>query len=106
MKDLEGMTRDFAHRLRRNFAQEITQDAKEFKKRVLQFVRRELPPRRGRPNDPRLDAAARMVAQGRSLREVLRAQVPGFDELDTYGRYLAEKGLRSAVSRRHRLTRT
>jgi hypothetical protein len=105
MKDLEAMTRDFAHRLKRNFAHEITQDAKEFKKRVLQFVRRELPPRRGRPNDPRLDAAARMVANGRSLREVLRAQVPSFDGLDTYGRYLAEKGLRSAVTRRRRMAR-
>jgi hypothetical protein len=32
----------------------------------------------------------------------LHEQVRGFDQLDTYGRYLAEKALRQAVARRRR----
>jgi len=73
-----------------------------FKKNVIRLVRRELPPRRGRPKDPRLDAAARMVAQGKSVKDILRSQIPNFDEMDTYSRYLAEKGLRASLSRRKR----
>jgi len=43
-----------------------------------------------------------MVEQGRSVRDALRAQVPGLDAVDTYGRYLAEKGLRAAIARRRK----
>ena len=106
MKDPEIIVRQFAFRLKRDFANEIARDARGFKKSVLRWVRQELPPRRGRPNDPRLDAAARMIGQGKTAREVLRAQVPGYSRLDTYGRYLAEKGLRAAISRRRKQTRT
>ena len=97
---LEQTLRKFAARLRRDFAGEIARDPAGFKKHVLKLIRRELPPKRGRPNDPRLDAAARMVQKGKSVRDVLRLQIPGFDRLDTYGRYLAEKGLRAGVARR------
>jgi hypothetical protein len=75
-----------------------------FKKQVVRLLRRELPPRPGRPNDPRLDAAVRLVEQGKSVRQVLRLQIPGFEHLDFYGRYLAEKGLRAALARRRRKT--
>ena len=99
---LELLARDFAARLQRTFPQRIAQDPRAFKKAVLRCVRKELPPRRGRPNDPRIDAAVRMIESGKSARDVLRVQVPGFSQLDTYGRYLAEKGLRAAVSRRRK----
>lgn len=105
MKDLESSVRQFALRLKDDFANEIACDARGFKKKVLHWLRQELPPRRGRPNDPRLDAAARMIAQGKTTREVLAAQVPGFGRLDTYGRYLAEKGLRAAIGRRRKQKR-
>ena len=39
-----------------------------------------------------------MVRQGKSVPEVLRAQVSDFEKLDTYGRYLVEKALRQGLS--------
>jgi predicted oxidoreductase len=46
-----------------------------------------------------------MREQGKSVQEILRLQTRGFDKLDTYGRYLAEKGLRSAITRRRKRIR-
>ena len=104
---VEAAAREFALFLKINFAQEVARDAKAFKKQVIRLIRRELPPRRGRPNDPRLDYAIRMVEQGKTVKDLLRSQIPGFDLLDAYGRYLAEKGLRAAIARRrkHRASR-
>ncbi len=104
-KILEALTQNFAEQLRKNFAQEITCDPKALRTAVVRFLRRALPLRRGRPNDPRIDAAVRMRDQGRSVKEILRLQIPGFDQRDAYERYLAEKGLRTAITRRHKLTR-
>jgi predicted oxidoreductase len=36
------------------------------------------------------------------VREILRAQIQAFDQLDTYGRMLAEKAFRQALVRRRR----
>jgi len=101
---LEALTHDFAAQIHRDFTQEITQDPKALRASVLRLVRRALPLRRGRPNDPRIDAAMRMLEQGKSIREILRLQTRGFEKLDTYGRYLAEKGLRTAIARRRKRT--
>jgi hypothetical protein len=43
-----------------------------------------------------------MIQQGKSIKEILRCQIPDFQQMDTYGRYLAEKGLRTAIARRRR----
>jgi hypothetical protein len=99
---LEAATRDFAARLKRNFSQEIARNPRDFKKQVLRLVRRTLPPRRGRPNNPHIDTAIRMIEQGKTTKEILRSQITDFEKLDTYGRYLAEKGLRGAIARRRR----
>ena len=101
---LEQVISQFAARLTENFADQISPDPSAFKKRVLRLMRRALPPRPGRPNDPRLDAACRMIQQGNTVKQVLQVQVPDFDRLDTYGSYLAEKGLRAALARRLRIT--
>jgi len=61
MQTLEQTIQHFGDRLRRDFAGEIARDPAAFKKRVVRLIRRELPPRPGRPNDPRLDAAVRRV---------------------------------------------
>jgi hypothetical protein len=103
VQTLEQAIRQFGNRLKREFAEEMTRTPAIFKKQVVRLIRQELPPRRGRPNDPRLDAAVKMVEKGKPLKDVLRLQIPGFDVLDTYSRYLAEKGLRAALSRRRRL---
>lgn len=97
---LEDAAHDFAVRLRRDFPHEIASNPREFKKQVLRLIRRELPPRRGRPTNPQIDAALGMLRQGKTVREILRAQVRGFDQLDTYGRMLAEKALRQGLARK------
>ncbi len=99
---LEHLLCGLAVRLKREFADQISHDPAIFKKQVIRFIRRELPPKPGRPNDPRIDAAARLVEQGKSVKAVLRIQIRGFDKLDPYERYLAEKGLRAAISRRRK----
>ena len=100
MQNLQQSIRDFGAQLRHQFGNEISLDAAGFKKKVLRLVRQALPPRPGRPNDPQIDSAVRLVQQGKTVKQVLRLQIPGFDKLDTYGRYLAEKGLRAAITRR------
>ncbi len=101
-KLLEALTADFAEQLQREFAHEITSDPKAFKTYLIRLLRRTLPPKRGRPNDPRIDAAMQMIEQGRTIKDVLRSQITHFEKLDAYGRYLAEKGLRGAIARRRR----
>ena len=102
VRSLEDAARDFSDRLKRDFSQEIARNPRDFKKQVLRLVRRTLPPRRGRPNNPHIDTAMRMIEQGKTTKEILRSQITDFEKLDTYGRYLAEKGLRSAIARRRR----
>jgi hypothetical protein len=65
LERLEAVTSNFTEQISREFAPEISRDPKTFKKSILGLVRRHLPPRRGRPNDPRIDAAVRMFEQGK-----------------------------------------
>ena len=102
MKSLEVAARDFTTCLKRDFGEEIARGPRDFKKQVLRLIRRQLPPRQGRPRSPQIEAAVAMLRQGKTARQVLHEQVRGFDQLDTYGRYLAEKALRQAVARRRR----
>ena len=102
---LEALTREFGRRVRRECHQELVRDPKALRVAILQMVRREFPLRRGRPNDPRIDAAMRMFEQGKTVKEILRLQTRGFDKLDAYGHYLAEKGLRTAIARRRKHSR-
>ncbi len=102
---LQQVVRQFGEMLKRDFADQMVRDPAGFKKQVVRFIRRELPPRPGRPNDPQLDAALLMVEHGKTVREVLRHRIPGFDSLDAYTRYLAAKGLRAAITRRRRSRR-
>jgi hypothetical protein len=94
------LVQEFIGRIRREFAAEIAQDPKALKTSVLRLVRRGLPPKPGRPRDPRIDAAVQMFEQGMTIKQVLRSQVAEFDKLDRYGSYLADKGLRAAIARR------
>jgi hypothetical protein len=104
MKSPSSDIRKFAARLLRDYANEFADDPHGFKKYVLRTVRLYLPPGRGRPRDTRFDAALAMLKQRNSIKEILRRQIPDFDQLDTYTRYLAEKGLRQAIARRRRLS--
>lgn len=99
-KDVGSAKRDPAAKLKRDFPEELTADARGFKKRAVRVLRRELPPGRGRPTDPQLDAAARMVDERKPIRDVVRWFFPDYDRMDTVGRYLTAKGLRAALARR------
>jgi hypothetical protein len=101
----ERLTRqiqDFTGQLCQRFRQEISRNPRDFKKQVLRVIRRELPPGRGRPASPRIEAAIEMLQKGKTVREVLQEQVEGFEQVDAYGRYLMEKALRQAIARRRR----
>ena len=102
MKDINRKLRTFAAALKRDFAEDVTRDPKGFKKQVVKLIRRELPPKPGRPNDPRYDKAARMADQGKNSGEILRSLDAGFDSLDPWTRMLAARGLRAALRRRGR----
>jgi hypothetical protein len=99
---VETLSRDFAARLRRHCAKELETDPRGFRERLMRFIRREFQSKRGRPTNPKLDQAARMIEKGTPTREVLRWLVPGLDKVDKYGRYLAAKGLRAALARRRK----
>ena len=103
--DVEKAICAFVLELRSRFREQSEQEPAEFKKQVVRLVRRYLPPRPGRPNDPRIDSAFRMIERGISVKEILRSQIRDFERLDGYGRYLAEKGLRAALARRKRSSR-
>lgn len=100
MERLTRQIQDFTGQLREKFRQEILTNPRDFKKQVLHAIRRELPPGRGRPASPRIEAAIEMLRQGKTVSEVLQGQIEGFDQVDAYGRYLMEKALRQAMARR------
>jgi hypothetical protein len=68
VKSLETVTGDFVVCLKREFAAEISRHPREFKKQVLRFIRHGLPPQRGRPRDPKTEAALAMLQQGKTVR--------------------------------------
>jgi hypothetical protein len=99
---LEAAVYEFASFLKAHFVEKMTAEPRVVKKAVLRLVRQELPPWRGRPNDSRLDTAAQIVGQGKSVKDALHILIRDFDQINVYGRYLAEKGLRSALARRRK----
>ena len=103
-----ALTGKFTATLRRRFAAELSSDAAGFRAELVHAIRRALPlHRRGRPADPRLDAAVRMhMDEGKSFREVLRFLDPEIDQRDRYGVYLAQQRLKAAIRRRRRTTKT
>ena len=96
----DTVSRNFARQLFQKFRHEISRNPRDFKKQVLRAIRQELPPGRGRPASPRIEAAIEMLQQGKTVREVLQEQIEGFEQVDAYGRYLMEKALRQAMARR------
>ena len=97
----------FADSLRREpeFAEALNLDLRRFRADVQRAIRAQFPLRRGRPTDPLLDRACGLLRQGKSVPEVLRSQIVGFETADPYSRYLMEKGLRQAARRRTKLSK-
>lgn len=78
----------------------IRSNPRNFRADLLALIRAQFPLRRGRPPDPQLDEAYRMVTEGKSMPQVARKQFPGWEERDPYEQYVILKGLRQAVGRR------
>ena len=74
---IEQTISEFVSELSSRFREQSERDPAGFKKQVVKLIRRHLPPRPGRPNDPRIDAAVRMVGQGKTVKDVLRLQIRG-----------------------------
>lgn len=103
-KKLAALTASFAQTLRGDpkLQSVIQGDLKKFRTGLQVLIRTEFRLRCGRPPDPLIDDACRMMDQGKSAAQALRVQRPGWDKTDPYLRYLAEKGLRAAKGRRGR----
>jgi hypothetical protein len=97
---LEGEVKRFAARLRREHAQEIESDAKEFKHRACGLLKRCLPPFAGRPTEDSITVAAELRKQDRPWKEVYPVVIPNYATLDAPVRRQAESNLRSALRSR------
>jgi hypothetical protein len=90
----------FAARLRREHAQEIESDAKEFKHRACGLLKRYLPPFAGRPTEDSINTAAKLRKQNREWQEIYPVAIPEHATLDPPVRRQAESNLRSALRSR------
>jgi hypothetical protein len=104
MRDLRATTQEFAALLRIEFAPEIEQDAHGFKRRVLGFLKAELPPRPGRPRTEAVTHATEMLAQGKTWRQIYAECLPR-NILGHDSRQLTQYRLRCAVRSRRNVRR-
>ena len=104
LRELRATIREFAHQLRLEFSSDINRDAGEFKRRVIAFLKAELPPGRGRPRTMIVSRAAEMRIEGKTWQQVyaecLSHVVDGSDS-----RQLAQYRLRCAVRSRRNARR-
>jgi hypothetical protein len=103
VKRLKAAAHDFAGFLRREFAREIGRRSCRFQKASRETDSSRATAQAGSserspPRFRRLHGEARKVGKG-----CTPIPDPNFDELDTYSRYLAEKGLHAAIARRRRM---
>ena len=101
-RKLLEMAADFMESLRHDaeFARAMNDDPRAFRADLIRAIRAQLRLRRGRHSDPKLDHAYELLRQGQSVAAVLRSQIPAYESLDPYTKYLAERGLRQAAARR------
>ena len=102
---LEAEARRFIRRLRKAFAEAITEDAQGFKRRLRRLVCAGLPPFAGRPPDPAISRAIQLRKQGQEWKEIYPQVIPLHSELDPIRRQHAEFNLRSAVRSRRNSAR-
>jgi hypothetical protein len=100
-KVLERQMRQVAAALRRDFADEITADAKAFKKQATHHLKRHLPPFAGRPTDDSITKADDLLKRGDKWRAIYPLVIPNYVQLDDAVRRQTESNLRAAVRSRH-----
>lgn len=99
-KDLARAVRQFGTRLRRDFADEIAEDARKFKSLAIHYLKRCLPPYPGRPPEASLTRAIELRKQGTEWKQIYPLCIPGHSEMPGAIRRQAESNLRGACRSR------
>lgn len=99
-KDLARAIRQFGARLRRDFADQIAENAREFKKLVVHDLKRSLPPHSGRPPEASLTKAIELHNEGLEWKAIYPQCIPGHSQMPPAVRRQAESNLRGACRSR------
>ena len=102
---LDCVMGECSDRLRREFAHEIEQDPRGFKKQAVNLLKRSLPPFSGRPSEESVTKTMQLRKQGHPWREIYPIVIPNYGRLDPDVRRLAEGNLRSACRSRRNTER-
>jgi hypothetical protein len=100
-RDLDRAMRRIAAMLQRDFARQIAENAKVFKKRVVHKLKLYLPPGPGRPAEASITKAVELRKLGLDWMQIYPQCIPNHAQLDPPTRRMAELNLRAA--RRSRL---
>ncbi|MGA2327058.1 MAG: hypothetical protein ABSH05_12320 [Bryobacteraceae bacterium] len=99
-KDLARTMRRIGARLQRDFAEQIAQDRRKFKKRAVHYLKRCLPPFPGRPPEASSTRAIELRKAGLEWRQIYPLCIPGHSEMPPAVRRQAESNLRAACRSR------
>jgi len=99
-KDLLRRMEPFARLLRRDFALEIQDDPKKFKKQAVHALKRCLPPHPGRPQEAYVTRAIELRKQNVPWNEIYRQCIPNYQQLPLAEQRLAGYDLRAACRSR------
>ena len=100
-KDLDRSIRRIAAILQRDYAHQIAEDPRGFKKRVVHKLKLYLPPGPGRPAEASITKAVELRKQGLDWKQIYPQCIPNHAQFDPPIRRMAELNLRAA--RRSRL---
>jgi hypothetical protein len=99
-KDLDRTMRQIAARLRRDFAPQIFEDPRKFKKRAVHYLRRSLPPFPGRPREASLTKAIELHKAGLEWKAIYPQCIPDHSQMPPAVRRQTESNLRAACRSR------
>jgi hypothetical protein len=99
-KDLARVIHQFGARLRRDFAPQVSEDPRKFKKRAVHYLRRCLPPFPGRPPEASLTRAIELYKAGVEWKEIYPQCIPDHSQMPPAVRRQAESNLRAACRSR------
>mgnify|MGYP001590472797 CR=1 FL=1 len=103
VKELGPTIRQFAKRLRHDYAAGISADPRRFKKRVVRLLRIHLPPFPGRPRKETITRALELHRQGTPWSEIYSQCIPNYGSLQWRERRVKIARLQNAVRARKRL---
>lgn len=102
---LTEKVRGFSERLKRAFAEKVTQDPAGFRREAVRVFRASLSPGPGRPPSADVTRAARERERGTAWSEIYPFCIPGHGDLSRDAQRIAEENLRAAVRARRNTRR-